>query len=216
MLMQEGETIIPNPKINKTFTPRREIGNLQKILQLRQPLLERWITILTNIYDLSEAIRNQLATEVTDPSILEELLGVDWQKKLTIKNMTPYNMMLTEVQFGIKCGEDCYKTDVPFPLLMNRARDYEQAIRKWHPQTVDYTKGVKRQFEQALSEGHSPFQEFLSRKLSGRKNPNIVGKMLHASMRFFQDKTQKNIVDCISSDEDCYGVSSCKSLLRKH
>ena len=48
-----------------------------------------------------------------------------------------------EIQAGIKCGEDVYKTTVPCPLAQSRSQRYQQVLRQWNRQlTVPYGKGL--------------------------------------------------------------------------
>ena len=108
-MLEEGKKgSIPNPKIPKTFTPRQQIGNFEKIMQLRLPLLEKWITIINAIYCMSPQKRKLFTDYIADSHQLEEYLGAEWRQRLGIEEhkITNETIAIAEVQIGIKCGEE--------------------------------------------------------------------------------------------------------------
>ena len=61
MVRNGSADFIPNPKPDKGFTPRTQTGNFQKILDLRKPLLEKWVSVSNVFNALSPEDRKEFA-----------------------------------------------------------------------------------------------------------------------------------------------------------
>ncbi len=202
MVIKGASDDIPNPKIPKTFTPRTNISNFVKILELRKPLVERWISIQNIIYSLSLSERAKFAAEIAVDHKLEIILGEEWYKNLGMNTNAPTAMqiMIAEIQIGLKCAQDAPKTKVPFTVLDERSKSYLRLFEKLEiPVTLSYGKGFRSRFF-AATENFESFVTQLSEPLTAAKGHNIVHKTQRGLVRLLtQQKADNGRI--ISDDE---------------
>ncbi len=208
MIINGSQDSIPNPKIPKTFTPRTNISNFAKIMALRKPLLERWVTIQNVIYSLSASERAAFAADITVEHALEKILGTEWLKKLGLNtdSPTPVQIMIAEIQIGIKCGEDAPKTKVPTAVLDERSLSYMRLFTKWKISvSVPYAKGYKKRFFSAATTSFEAFEIQLMKPFEATKSHNIVHKTQRGLLRFLTHQKAAN--GHIVSDDENEGMT---------
>lgn len=207
LIIKGSSETIPNPKINKTFTPRTKIGNFVKILELRKPILERWVSIQNIIYSMSLSQRATFAAEITTDHALETILGKEWNKKLGLDTHTPTAMqiMIAEIQVGLKCGQDALKTKVPTAVLDERSRSYMRLFTKLKiTVSVPYAKGFRSRFFISAAENFEALAAQLAEPLAANKSHNIVHKTQRGLVRFLtQQKADNGRIISDDEEESC-------------
>ena len=98
LVRSESKTAILNPKIAKSFTPRQSAGNYARILSLRKPLLETWVSILKRFYHLDRQQRIDFAAAMAPTNLLEQWLV----NGLSDDHASDLDIVVIEMQVGIK------------------------------------------------------------------------------------------------------------------
>jgi tetratricopeptide (TPR) repeat protein len=209
MVAKESQSALPNPKLPKTFTPRESIGNYKKMVELRQPLLERFTTIANLLYYLSLKQKQELAVKMAKTHILKEILGSAWKTQLGIELNENDDLLImqAEIQVGLKCGEDRYKTTIPCNLVLERAKQYEKELSHYHSSlSVPYGRKLKEKLEIAVTNNnpHEKIAAILQPALQTTKGTNIVDKVHRSLIRFFStpSSANKNQDEYISNDDE--------------
>jgi pentatricopeptide repeat protein len=209
MVAKESQSALPNPKLPKTFTPRESIGNYKKMVELRQPLLERFTTIANLLYYLSLKQKQELAVKMAKTHILKEILGSAWKTQLGIELNENDDLLImqAEIQVGLKCGEDRYKTTIPCNLVLERAKQYEKELRHYHPRlSIPYGRKLKEKLEIAVTNNnpHEKIAAILQPALQTTKGTNIVDKVHRGLIRFFSTPSSANKIqgEYISDDDE--------------
>lgn len=194
LVEQEKSTAIPNPKIKKVFTPRQNVGNFSRIMNLRKPLLAVWVNIANRFYYLPKDEREQFAQEMSQSLKIEKWMGNDWLSELNISS-NPVDLVTAEIQLGIKFGEDIFKTSVNVQSVMKRASEYEHVLRRYgSPLYIPYGKQLKKMFEE-----NKNLSEALKPALETQHSANLVDKAFRALARYSQEKD--DTLEYVSDDE---------------
>lgn len=194
--MVEAESLraIPNPKISKPFIPRMDGGNFEKILGLRKPLNSDWNSINNRFNYLSHEQRETVIEQMAQTHMLESCLGKSWREKLDLKEITPEDIVVSEIQLGLKYGEDAYKTDVDINSVLERDREYQKVLSGFSS-SIPYGNSLKKKLEekQGLKQATEP-------ALLPKHSANIVDKAFRGLARYLTgDKTYDAYV---SDDEE--------------
>ena len=192
-LIKAGQNdAIPNPKIDKSYTLRSKSGNFHKILGLRKPILPLWNVIVNRYYYLMPSEREKLASMLANDHRLREWLGETWSDQLKDdikRELRLSDIIIAEMQLGVKLGEDAYKTKVDIDLILQRAKEYDKALNIINPQSkIPYNHKSTLDYEKALGKLHSS---------------NLVHKAFRALSRWRDDANhdQGNEEQYLSDDE---------------
>lgn len=194
LVKRESATAILNPKMRKSFTPRKRVGNYGRILALRRPILETWNGIINRFYHLPLKQRLQLAQAMAPTNLLREWLEEEeWQKY-----SDDLDIVTVEIQVGIKLGEDIFKTTVNSERVMERARAYEHALQKMGSKAqLPYGASVKKK----LDSGH-PINAAMKDGLMTPTSANLFDKASRAVSRYLNDdKTYKGYLSDDGEEE---------------
>jgi hypothetical protein len=178
LILEESKKVIATPKMPKSFSTS---GNVfRRILDLYKPIVTAWNAINVRYYYLSESERQQLITSMAQSHMLKAWLGEDWRDKLGVKNITDMDIVIAEIQFGIKLGEDSVKTKVDVDSALVRAREYEKALNLLNkdPQ-IPYGNGLKKKLGEKQS-----IKEATGSALMRPKSANVVDKAFRGLARY--------------------------------
>ena len=186
-IAQESRKAIASPKIEKTFTPRSGMGNFSRILALRKPILGMWNGIMNRYYYLPEQDRIAFNNDLVKNHRLGGWLGADWNNKLGIRGVTNEDVVIAEIQLGLKYGEDAYKTNVDIESVLSRAREYESSLGKYHSDgQVPYGSALKK----ACEENAERKADWCG--LSRPTSANLPHKVARAIGRYFLQTPSEN------------------------
>jgi hypothetical protein len=182
-LMLEHKKQLPNPKINKTFTPKTTIGNYSAVIHFNNNIIQRWSTIYNVFCTLNKEERQQFYELMSPTNILKDLTPESYMEKCK----SPKEIVLNEIQLGLKYGQDSFKTKVPYLLLLIRAKQYERALRQWNKLlSIPYGSKFKGnlstevaevfKFSQNKQEASAKIKPLLFSVLKEKKGYNIVAK----------------------------------------
>lgn len=183
VIIDASKQAIPNPKIDKSFTERQSPGNFNRILDLRKPILPAWNVIINRFYYLLKEERAQLVQDVSQNHMLQQWLGDDWTNKLGIKEISSNDIVIAEMQLGLKYGEDAYKTKVDIESVLTRAREYEKALNKIRPnQEIPYGKALIKKLH-----NNQDLKSITAPALKPKKSANLPDKAFRGQARFLAD-----------------------------
>lgn len=183
MIKEHSATALRNLKVNKTFTPRTSEGNLERILKLRKPILEKWASLNNRFYYLPTKERELFAKKMAPKHALKSWLGKNWRDSLGMREASDLNIVMAELQLGEKYGEDIFKTSVNANSLMTRARAYTNALKEFNSNPrIPYGNGLVTAFAES-----DDIEVVTAPALTSERSANIVDKAFRAMARFFRD-----------------------------
>lgn len=196
MIKEEEKNAIPSAKINKPFIPRESVGNFEKILDLRKPISADWNSINNRFNYLPPEDQKEFCRDMAKTNILQECLGNDWSSSAGLARMTEQEVVISEIQLGLKVGEDAYKADCKIKSIMDRDQDYQRALSKYDPDpSIPYGKGLVKKLEKKQR-----VKEAIKSVLNADKSANVVHKATRAMARFLNKDTTYD--GFISDEED--------------
>lgn len=196
MVLAESKNAIPNPKPIKSFTPRQQMGNFDKILKLRIPINPEWNSINNRFNFLPKDERVQFIEIQKNNHRLGSWLGEDWEKRLDIKDIKDSDIITSEIQLGLKYGEDAYKTDVDIKSVEARDQEYQKTLNQFNKDpSIPYGNGLKKKLDEKRL-----IEDAMAAALISAKSANIVHKAFRGLARFVaEDETYP---DWVSDDEE--------------
>lgn len=196
LIQKHENSLLMNPKIKKSFTPRIHDGNFSKILSLRRPVLETWMTIMNVFYYLTPNERFEFARTMARDHMLDAWLGEDWQKQLGVGADDYISIVTREIQLGVKFGEDAYKTKIDTEIVMSRARAYQTKLLHYVDDlSVPYGNRLKKELMNS-----APKAALNNLYSESAKSSNIVHKAFRGLARYFRG--EKCGLDYVSDDEE--------------
>lgn len=196
MIKEEQKNAIPSSKISKPFIPRKQVGNFEKILDLRKPISADWNSINNRFNYLPPEHREEFCRDMAHTNILNECLGDNWSSSAGLTSMADQAAVISEIQLGLKVGEDAYKADCNIKSIMDRDQDYQRALSKYNADpSIPYGNGLVKKLEMKQD-----IKDAIKPVLNAPKSANVVHKATRAMARFLaKDSTYKGF---ISDGED--------------
>lgn len=129
-------------------------------------------------------------------NILNECLGDNWSSSAGLTSMADQAAVISEIQLGLKVGEDAYKADCNIKSIMDRDQDYQRALSKYNADpSIPYGNGLVKKLEMKQD-----IKDAIKPVLNAPKSANVVHKATRAMARFLaKDSTYKGF---ISDGED--------------
>lgn len=196
IIKEEGQDAIPSHKVGKSFTKREKAGNFKKILDLRKPISSVWNGVVNRYYHLPSSQKTELVKEMAQSHMLGFWLGNHWEDKLGIdREPNDWDIVTAEMQLGVKCGEDAYKTSVDIESVLLRASEYEKVLDHLKSnRLIPYGNGLKKK----LKEGN--LKKALRQALEPSHSGNVVDKTFRGVARYLtEDPAYESYV---SDDEE--------------
>lgn len=195
MIQEEQNSAIPSSKINKPFIAREKVGNFDKILDLRKPISPDWNSINNRFNYLMPEQQQTFCQDMAKSNILTKCLGEDGAKSSCTKVMSDKEIVISEIQLGLKVGEDAYKADCNIKSIMERDQMYQKALSSYNNDpSIPYGNGLVRNLQAGQH-----IRDAIKPVLNTPKSANVVHKATRAMARFLSDDTT---YDGFVSDSD--------------
>jgi hypothetical protein len=287
MVSKESNHHIPNVKLPKTFTSKKQLGNFHLFVRNRFPMVEKWMTVAIVFYSLTVEQRQRFVNKLAHQHVFQAVYGDSWPQQLDMYDLAlmsndqlgkkhtialeaspeelkyrviednevkngvipwkdlpedfprevekilanKHTLLLTllahidqkimetivvcELQYGIKCGEDGPKTTIPTELIIERLKDYEQALREYNKTlSAPYGKGLKKKMQKIANDVTYENIEKILYPIYHHETPNIVGNSQKRLISLFFEESGQTPLSSSKKAADTFLNDLARELFR--
>jgi hypothetical protein len=180
MIQKEHDLALASSKIAKPFIPKETTGNFDKIFDVRKPINQSWNAINNRFNYLLPDERRQFCQRMAKDHILHHYMGTESTKSDQLISLTDEQLVISEIQLGLKVGEDVYKADCDIKTLIEREQAYQRALADFNADpSIPYGNGLKRRLKEKQG-----LKDALAPTLTPKQSANVVHKATRALARY--------------------------------